>query len=645
MSESDGDELPPEAVPLPELAVDVSEESPAGKKQEDAKKEEEKSEEDAGIADRAAQPPRPRPSPPPPSLPRPPPVPVTLITGFLGAGKSTLVRHLLHARHGLRLAVILNEFGSERGLEADLLRAGAAAAAVPRSLRGGEGVGETSGGASAPVALEDWVELSNGCLCCSAKSGFLSALEGLLAKTAREEEEEAAEEAEEEARRGRSAAAAVAAPSSSSPPPGAAAPARRRRRRPLDGILVETSGLADPGPAATALWADEALEASAALGGVVAVVDAARLVSQLAARRAAGAVNEAARQLAYADVVLVNKVDTLLKGEEEGEGWQREGAEEREGAGEQREGAGEEREGAEEGGAAPRRHRRPPARSPPTLEDVVAAVRAINSEALIVPCERSVVDPRLLLSLRTVGREGVAESGGGGGLRGGGEGDEGASGAGAGGGDGPFPRAGGRGRRQAPPPSLPAPRHDPGISTISWRFPGVALSEERLRAWLERALWPEAPAAPADDGGGGGRGEGTGEPAEGGGGAGEEEERLEIFRLKGLVCLPPRAPAAAAAASGDEEEAEEAAGPGGGEGGGGRGAGGAPGLRRVVVQAVADTYDLLEAGPWPRLDASPGGRGDPHLARFVAIGRGLKGRRGEELVREFEEMVMGRGER
>jgi len=156
MSESDGDELPPEAVPLPELAVDVSEESPAGKKQEDAKKEEEKSEEDAGIADRAAQPPRPRPSPPPPSLPRPPPVPVTLITGFLGAGKSTLVRHLLHARHGLRLAVILNEFGSERGLEADLLRAGAAAAAVPRSLRGGEGVGETSGGASAPVALEDW---------------------------------------------------------------------------------------------------------------------------------------------------------------------------------------------------------------------------------------------------------------------------------------------------------------------------------------------------------------------------------------------------------------------------------------------------------------------------------------------------------
>ena len=61
--------------------------------------------------------------------------------------------------------------------------------------------------------------------------------------------------------------------------------------------------------------------------------------------------------------------------------------------------------------------------------------------------------------------------------------------------------------------------------------------------------------------------------------------------------------------------------------------------RKVVVQAVADTYDLLEAGPWNTASS------DPHLARFVAIGRGLKGTRGAELVREFEEMVMGRGER
>ena len=106
----------------------------------------------------------------------------------------------------------------------------------------------------------------------------------------------------------------------------------------------------------------------------------------------------------------------------------------------------------------------------------------------------------------------------------------------------------------------------------------------------------------------------------------EEEEKLEIFRLKGLVCLPPRA----------EEEEEDEQGPG--DGGEGENEEGKVKFRKVVVQAVADTYDLLEAGSWP-LKAE----NDPHLARFVAIGRGLKGRRGEELVREFGKVVMGGG--
>ena len=199
MSDSD-DELPPEAVPLllpaePNGICGADVGATAAAVEEASKSGGIKGDE---VVDDDRDPlPQPRPRPPPPSAPPPPrlpPVPVTLITGFLGAGKSTLVRHLLSARHGLRLAVILNEFGSERGLEADLLRAGAAAAAVPRRLvRGGEKGGEegqeeqegTTPAAAAPVALEDWVELSNGCLCCSAKSGFLSALEGLLAKTAR----------------------------------------------------------------------------------------------------------------------------------------------------------------------------------------------------------------------------------------------------------------------------------------------------------------------------------------------------------------------------------------------------------------------------------------------------------------------------
>ena len=45
------------------------------------------------------------------------PVPVTLITGFLGAGKTTLVHHILTAQHGYRIAVIVNEFGEELGIE------------------------------------------------------------------------------------------------------------------------------------------------------------------------------------------------------------------------------------------------------------------------------------------------------------------------------------------------------------------------------------------------------------------------------------------------------------------------------------------------------------------------------------------------
>ena len=583
--DSDSDELPPEAVPLPELlAVDDAQERaseallPTGKKPaatEDAK-ETGKSSKDAVDAarDRAAQPP---PRPPPTS--RPHPVPVTLITGFLGAGKSTLVRHLLSSQHGLRLAVILNEFGSERGLEADLLSAGAAAAAVPRRLRGGGGGNAGAGGgeeaSSAPVALEDWVELSNGCLCCSAKSGFLSAVEGLLAKTAREEEDE-----EEERKRSEAAAGSS---SSSSPRP------RPPARRPLDGILVETSGLADPGPAATALWADDALESTAALAGVVAVVDASRLLSQLSARRAKGSVNEAARQLAYADVVLVNKVDTLKEDEEEEE----EEKEEEEGRG-------------ESDGAPPPRRRRNPSLSPPSLEEVVAAIRDINAEAVVVPCERSAVDPRLLLGVRTVGREGVSAKAGGG-VGGGAEEDDGEL-------------TGGIERRKEAPLSLPAPKHDPGITTISWRFPGVATSEEGLRSWLERVLWREG----ADDDGGDGKAGGE-EGRESGSKKEEEEEEeemLEIFRLKGLVCLPARAAEGERDGGGEERDQE--------------------GFRKVVVQAVADTYDLLEAGPWP-LDSSSAEDSDPHLARFVAIGRGLKGKRGEELVREFEEMVMGVG--
>ena len=91
---------------------------------------------------------------PPSSLAR---VPCTVVTGFLGAGKTTLIRHLLENPGGRRLAVIVNEFG-DVGMDAEILR-----------------------GCGVP-ACEDAaiVELANGCLCCTVADDFVPALDTLL---------------------------------------------------------------------------------------------------------------------------------------------------------------------------------------------------------------------------------------------------------------------------------------------------------------------------------------------------------------------------------------------------------------------------------------------------------------------------------
>ena len=57
-----------------------------------------------------------------PLPPPPPPVPVTLITGYLGAGKTTLVNHVLTAKHGYRCAVLLNEIGDSADVERALVK-------------------------------------------------------------------------------------------------------------------------------------------------------------------------------------------------------------------------------------------------------------------------------------------------------------------------------------------------------------------------------------------------------------------------------------------------------------------------------------------------------------------------------------------
>ena len=83
-------------------------------------------------------------------------IPATVITGFLGAGKTTLVRHLLENAAGRRIAVIVNEFG-ELGVDGELLR-----------------------GCAGCPADGDVVELANGCICCTVADEFLPAMEGML---------------------------------------------------------------------------------------------------------------------------------------------------------------------------------------------------------------------------------------------------------------------------------------------------------------------------------------------------------------------------------------------------------------------------------------------------------------------------------
>ena len=162
-------------------------------------------------------------------------VPVTVVTGFLGSGKTTLVNYILSENHGKRIAVIENEFG-EIGIDDALVI----------------------------DAEEEIFEMNNGCICCTVRGDLIRILGTLM-----------------------------------------------KRRDKFDYILVETTGLADPAPVAQTFFVDEEIRAQLRLDAIVTVVDAKHLAIHLFEEKEEGIENEALEQLAFADRVLINKVDLV----------------------------------------------------------------------------------------------------------------------------------------------------------------------------------------------------------------------------------------------------------------------------------------------------------------------------------------------
>ena len=91
-----------------------------------------------------------------------PPCPVTILSGFLGSGKTTLIQYILRSPdHGKRIAVIENEFGQGLDVESLIARDGAS-----------------------NQSLQDLIELPNGCMCCTVKDSLVTTLEALVSRRA-----------------------------------------------------------------------------------------------------------------------------------------------------------------------------------------------------------------------------------------------------------------------------------------------------------------------------------------------------------------------------------------------------------------------------------------------------------------------------
>jgi G3E family GTPase len=165
-------------------------------------------------------------------------IPTTILTGFLGAGKTTLLNRILQENHGMKIAVIENEFGQEN-IDNEIL---------------------------VQDSKEQIVEMNNGCICCTVRGDLIVALDSLASK-------------------------------------------REAGEISFDRVVIETTGLANPGPVAQTFFVDEKVGAAYMLDAVVTVVDARHAMQQLDDNE------EAQRQVGFADKLLLSKTDLVQPAE------------------------------------------------------------------------------------------------------------------------------------------------------------------------------------------------------------------------------------------------------------------------------------------------------------------------------------------
>jgi G3E family GTPase len=161
-------------------------------------------------------------------------IPVTILTGFLGSGKTTLLKRILNDKHGMKIAVIENEFGEEN-IDNEIL------------------VQETT---------EQIIQMSNGCICCTIRGDLARALEDL---------------------------------------------ADRKKAGTLnfDRVVIETTGLANPGPVAQTFFMDNAIADEFLLDAIITLVDAKHANQQLDEHEVVQ------RQVGFADRLFLTKSDLV----------------------------------------------------------------------------------------------------------------------------------------------------------------------------------------------------------------------------------------------------------------------------------------------------------------------------------------------